>query len=187
MRDQKITGRLGNPNAPARQAPVIRRLRIAGKRKLVMARFAVQKSFVQNPADVTRRWFLVDAQNETLGRMATQIATILMGKNKPTYTPHVDGGDFVVVINAKSVGFTGRKIEQKVYRHHTGYLGGLREHDLGWMLENKPEDVVKLAVRRMLPKTKLGKQMVKRLKVYSGADHNHESQSPETLSFQPAE
>ncbi len=151
-----------------------------------MARFAIQKCFVQNPADVTRRWFVVDAEKETLGRMATHIATILMGKNKPTYTPHVDGGDFVVVTNAKTVGLTGRKTQNKVYRHHTGYLGGLREHDLAWMLENKPEEVVKLAVRRMMPKSKLGKQMFKRLKVYPGADHNHVSQSPETLSFKTA-
>lgn len=148
-----------------------------------MARFAIQKSFVQKPADVSRRWYVVDAEKETLGRMAAEIATILMGKNKPTYTPHVDCGDFVVVTNAKQVRTTGKKVEQKLYRHHTGFMGGLREHNLGWMLEHKPEQVVKLAVRRMLPKNKLGGQMLKKLKVYAGEDHNHHPQSPEPLRF----
>ncbi|MCA8961967.1 MAG: 50S ribosomal protein L13 [Planctomycetes bacterium] len=148
-----------------------------------MARFAIQKCFVQNPKDVTRRWLLVDAEKETLGRMAVEIATILMGKHKPTYTPHVDCGDYVVVVNAEKVRLTGRKVDQKIYRHHTGYLGGLREHNLAWMLANKPEDVIKLAVRRMLPKSKLGGVMLKKLKVHAGPDHKQGPQAPEPIHF----
>ena len=139
----------------------------------------VQKTFSQNPADVSRQWYLVDADQEVLGRMAVRIATILMGKNKPTYTPHVDTGDFVVVTNAEKVGLSGNKRAQKLYHYHTGYIGGLRSHNLDWMLKHKPAQVIQLAVRRMLPKTKLGRKMLKKLKVYAGPEHPHEAQSPQ--------
>lgn len=148
-----------------------------------MSRFAVQKSYSQRSEDVVRKWYHVDASGVTLGRMAAELATILMGKNKPTYTPHVDCGDFIVVTNAKLVRLTGRKVEQKVYRHHTGFIGGLKEHSLEWMLEHKPEQVVKQAVKRMLPKTKLGTQMMRKLKVYGGAEHDQQAQNPEPLKL----
>jgi large subunit ribosomal protein L13 len=142
-----------------------------------MRRFAIQKSYMAKPDEVQRRWYHVDASHETLGHMAVRIATILMGKNKPTWTPHVDTGDFVVVTNAKSVNVTGRKRERKIYRYHTGYMGGMREHNFDWMIDHKPEQVVKLAVKRMLPKTKLGRKMLTKLKVFPGAEHNLEAQS----------
>jgi large subunit ribosomal protein L13 len=142
-----------------------------------MRRFAIQKSYMARPEDVQRRWYHVDASEEILGRMAVKIATILMGKNKPTYTPHIDTGDYVVVTNAKLVQVTGRKREQKLYRYHTGYMGGLREKNLEWMFEHKPDQVVRLAVRRMLPKTRLGKQMIRKLKVFPGAEHNLDAQA----------
>jgi len=148
-----------------------------------MSRFAIQKSFMANSQNHTPKWFVVDAEKEILGRMAGEIATILMGKNKPTYTPHVDCGDFVVVTNASKVQFTGKKLEKKLYRYHTGYIGGLREHNLEWMLEHKPEKVVELAVKRMVPKTKLGTAMMKKLKVYAGAEHQNQAQNPQPLSF----
>ncbi|MEE8143553.1 MAG: 50S ribosomal protein L13 [Planctomycetota bacterium] len=148
-----------------------------------MHRFAIQRSFVQRKEDVVRQWFLVDAQHEILGRMATKIARILMGKNKPSYTPHVDCGDFVVVTNARKVQVTGKKREQKLYYYHTGFMGGLRSHNLDWMLEKKPEKVLQLAVRRMLPKTKLGRQMLTKLKVYPEAKHPHVAQNPREISL----
>ncbi len=137
-----------------------------------MGRFGIQKSYMAKPDEVQRRWFHVDASGEVLGHMAVEIASILMGKNKPTYTPHVDTGDFVVVTNAKQINVSGKKREQKLYRYHTGYLGGLREHNLEWMLEHKPDQVIRLAVKRMLPKTSLGRQMLRKLKVFPGAEHN---------------
>ena len=128
-------------------------------------------------------WFVVDASQETLGRMAARIARLLMGKHKPTYTPHVDTGDFVVVINARDVQLTGAKKEKKVYRWHTHYPGGLREHSFSRMREKHPEDIVRLAVRRMMPKTTLGRQMMRKLKVYAGDKHEHHAQNPQPLSF----
>ena len=148
-----------------------------------MQRYSVQKTFMQKKEDVTRDWYHVDAEGETLGRMAAEIARILMGKNKPTYTAHVDGGDFVVVTNAEKVRVTGQKEEKKLYRYYTGYIGGLRTNNLEWMRANKPEQVIRLAVRRMLPKSKLGKQMLTKLKVYAGAEHNNGAQQPKTISF----
>lgn len=148
-----------------------------------MTQFSIQKSFVQKKEAVTRDWYLVDAANETLGRMATRLATILMGKNKPTYTPHVDCGDFVVVINAQKVVLTGNKREKKNYYYHTGFMGGLKSNSMEWMLEHKPEEVIRLAVRRMLPKNKLGRQMLRKLKVYGGADHDNHAQQPKTIEF----
>jgi len=128
-------------------------------------------------------WYVVDASTEVLGRMAARVAQILQGKHKPTYTPHADVGDFVVVVNARDVGVTGRKAEQKVYRHHTGYPGGQAEQSFQRMRERHPEDIVRLAVRRMMPKTTLGRHMLRKLKVYAGKEHPHHAQKPEVLSI----
>ncbi len=140
-----------------------------------------QKCFVQRKEDVVRTWYHVDAEPEILGRLAARIAVILMGKHKPTYTPYVDCGDFVVVTNASKVRVTGNKVDEKMYFHHTGYLGHLRSHSLHWMLEHKPDQVIRRAVRLMLPKSKLGRQMLRKLKVYAGAEHPHGAQAPEPL------
>ena len=128
-------------------------------------------------------WYVIDASRETLGRMAVGVARVLMGKHKPNYTPHADVGDFVVVTNARKVNVTGRKATDKVYRHHTGHPGGLVERTFPVMLERHPEDIIKLAVRRMLPKTTMGRHMMKKLKVYRGPEHPHHAQRPEPLSF----
>ena len=136
------------------------------------------------PTDLANaKWYLVDASQEVLGRMAAQIARMLMGKHKPSYTPHSDQGDFVVVINAKDVQVTGAKAEKKVYRHHTHYPGGLVEEPFERLRERHPDRIIRLAVRRMLPKTTLGRHMLKKLKIYPGSDHPHHAQKPETLSF----
>jgi large subunit ribosomal protein L13 len=139
------------------------------------------KSFIQKPKEVERKWFVVDAEGKTLGRLSTEVAKVIMGKHKPTYTPHVDGGDFVIVINAEKVVLTGRKLDQKKYRWHTGYVGHLRERTYREMLEKQPEKVVEKSIRGMLPKNKLGRQMYTKLKVYAGPDHKHAAQKPETL------
>lgn len=141
------------------------------------------KSFMAKPADVERKWFEVDADGKILGRLAVEVARILMGKHRPTYTPHIDTGDCVVIVNADKVVITGRKAEQKKYYRYTGYPGGLVETDYKRMQDRKPEEIVKLAVRRMLPKTKLGRQMYAKLKVYAGADHPHTAQGPEVLDL----
>ncbi len=130
-----------------------------------------------------RKWFVVDAKGKTVGRLATEVARIISGKNNPAWTPFLDMGDHVVVINAKEAVFTGAKDDQKVYYRHTLYPGGLRETSAKEMFEKKPEKVIELAVRGMLPKTKLGKAMAKKLKVYAGADHRHAAQKPETLEI----
>ena len=148
-----------------------------------MASFTVQRTFMARQETVVREWHHVDVDGKTLGRVATRIAEILMGKHRPTYTPHVDTGDYVVVTNAEKVRLTGNKVEQKLYHYHTGYIGGLRTHNLQWMLDNKPELVIQLAVRRMLPKSKLGKQMLKKLKVHRGAEHPHGAQDPKPLEI----
>ncbi len=141
------------------------------------------KTFMLRKEDVKRDWYLVDATGKTLGRLASEIAKILMGKNKPTYTPHVDSGDFVVVVNAEKVFTTGRKLEQKKYYRHTGYFGHLKETTLKEMLEKKPEEVIRLAVRGMLPKNKLRDRRMKRLKVYAGPEHPHSSQKPKPIEL----
>ncbi len=141
------------------------------------------KSFLAKPADVERAWHLVDASQVSLGRMASRIALILQGKHKPNYTPGVDTGDFVVVTHAAKLVVTGRKAQQKVYRYHTGWVGGLKEIPFERMLERHPERIVQLAVRRMMPKTVLGKQMMSKLKVYAGAEHPHQAQDPKVLSL----
>ncbi len=139
------------------------------------------KTYRIRPEDVVREWYLVDAKNKTLGRLASEIAKILRGKHKPYYQPDVDCGDFVVVINTKDVRVTGKKLEDKKYYFHSNYPGGLKERTLKWMLENKPEQVLTLAVKRMLPKNRLGHRMLKRLKVYAGGEHPHQAQKLKVL------
>jgi large subunit ribosomal protein L13 len=141
------------------------------------------RTFQQKPADVKRNWFVVDADGKVVGRLASRVAAILRGKHKPTFTPHVDGGDFVVVVNAGKVRLTGRKADQKIYYRHSGYPGGLRATPAGQMLRRKPEYVVREAVERMLPKNPLGRVMLKKLKIYRGADHRHQAQQPKPLEL----
>ena len=140
-------------------------------------------SFIQKPAEAERKWYVVDAEGKTLGRMASEVAAILRGKNKPTFTPHVDCGDYVIVINAEKVAVTGKKRQEKIYKRHTGYPGGLRELTFEQLLEKHPEEVVKHAIKGMMPTGKLGRQMYKKLKVYAGPEHKHEAQKPEVLDF----
>ncbi|ACI20193.1 MULTISPECIES: 50S ribosomal protein L13 [Thermodesulfovibrio] len=133
--------------------------------------------------EVNRRWFIFDANGQTLGRFASRIAKVLMGKNKPTYTPNVDNGDFVVVINAEKIKVTGKKLTDKIYYHHTGYMGNLKAETLKERLEKEPEEVIVDAVWGMLPKTRLGRKMIKKLKVYRGSEHPHIAQKPEPLKL----
>jgi len=143
----------------------------------------LRRTYTAKPSELTKAWHLVDAENVVLGRMASRLARILQGKHRPEYTPHIDTGDFVVVVNAKKVRLTGRKLDQKVYRRYTGWVGGLKETSVREMLERKPEEVIRLAVRRMLPKTSLGRNMLKKLKIYAGPDHRHEAQRPVPLDI----
>ena len=143
----------------------------------------MRTTFIAKPAEVERNWFCVDASGKTLGRLSTEIAAVLRGKHKPSFTPHVDTGDYVIVINAKEIHVTGKKLDQKIYRRHSGYPGGLKETTLRTMLVKKPEEVIRLAVKGMLPKNTLGRQMIKKLKVYSGPEHNHQAQKPEPLEL----
>ena len=140
-------------------------------------------SFIAKPHEVERKWYVIDAEGQNLGRMASQIAAILRGKNKPIYTPHVDCGDYVIVINAEKVAVTGKKRSEKIYKRHTGYPGGLRETTLAEMRAKKPEEVIIHAVKGMMPKGKLGRQMFKKLKVYAGPEHPHAAQKPEVWNF----
>ncbi|NDY42011.1 50S ribosomal protein L13 [Dissulfurirhabdus thermomarina] len=135
--------------------------------------------------DIQRNWYVVDADGEVLGRLASRIATRLRGKHKPIFTPHLDTGDFVVVVNAEKVRLTGGKLDKKLYRRHTGYLGGLKTATARTMLEKRPEEVLRLAVRRMLPKNRLGRRQLKKLKIYRGPEHPHQAQKPEPLRFTP--
>ena len=139
------------------------------------------KSFMATKEQLEHKWYLVDAGGAVLGRMASKIAPILMGKNKPTYTPHVDSGDYVVVINAEKIQVTGKKAQQKQYDYYTHYPGGHKYVSFADMMAKKPEKVIELAVRRMLPKNKLARKMLKKLKVYRGADHEHQAQNPEKI------
>jgi len=141
------------------------------------------RTYTPSAKEIERQWWLVDAEGMPLGRMATRIATVLRGKHKPIYTPHLDTGDNVVVINASKVALTGRKAEQKTYRHHTGYIGSLVERPFQSLLERNPSEIIELAVRRMLPKTKLGRKMFMKLKVYNGPEHPHAAQQPETATL----
>jgi len=140
----------------------------------------MMKSYMARPNEVERKWYVVDAQGQTLGRLATEIAMILRGKKKAVYTPHVDVGDFVVVVNAGKVAVSGKKAEHKMYRRHTGYPGGLREMNYEEMRDKKPTDIVRKAVKGMLPRTRLARQQMKKLKVYAGPEHPHSAQTPET-------
>jgi large subunit ribosomal protein L13 len=142
-----------------------------------------QKTYLAKKEEVQRKWYVVDATGKPLGRLAREIAVILRGKNKPTYTPHVDTGDFVIVVNAEKVALTGNKLEDKFYHHHTGYMGNLRSMSAKDMLERHPEDVVRLAVRGMMPKGVLGRHMLKKLKIYRGPEHPHTAQKPEVLDI----
>ena len=139
------------------------------------------KTYVATPSDRERNWLLVDADGQTLGRLATQIADALRGKRKPTYTPHIDTGDFVVVINAEKIAVSGNKRADKLYHRHSGYPGGLKTRTLNDMLERRPEEVIRLAVKGMLPRTKLGRAQLTKLKIYAGPEHPHEAQAPTTL------
>src|ERR671917_620975 len=139
------------------------------------------KSYMARPASVERKWHLVDAEGKTLGRLATEIARLLRGKNKPQYTPHVDTGDFVVVVNAEKLVVTGNKAEQKVYRRHTGYPGGLKETSYEVMLERKPTEILRKAVKGMMPRTRLARQQLRKLKIYAGPEHPHAAQNPQEL------
>ena len=141
------------------------------------------KTFMASPATITREWYVVDAEGKTLGRLASEIAKVLRGKNKPIYTPHMDCGDNVIVINAEKITVTGKKMDQKVYYHHSGWIGGMKTATLKEKLAKKPEDVMYLAVKGMLPKGPLGRSMIKKLHIYAGAEHPHAAQQPKVLEF----
>ena len=141
------------------------------------------KTFLASPATIDRKWYVVDATDMILGRLASEIATVLRGKNKPIFTPHMDCGDYVIVINAEKIKVTGKKMDQKIYHHHSDYVGGMKEVTLREKLAKKPEEVVELAVKGMLPKGPLGRQMSTQLYVYAGAEHPHLAQKPEVLTF----
>ena len=141
------------------------------------------KSFMASPSTVERKWYVVDAEGKTLGRLASEVANVLRGKNKPIYTPHIDTGDYVIVVNAEKVKVTGKQLDQKSYYHHSEYVGGMKEATLKEMMQKKPEFVITHAVKGMLPKGPLGRQMLKKLHVYAGPEHNHAAQKPETLDI----
>ncbi|MCI8518568.1 MAG: 50S ribosomal protein L13 [Hungatella sp.] len=141
------------------------------------------KSFMASPATIERKWYVVDAAGYTLGRLASEVAKVLRGKTKPIYTPHMDCGDYVIIVNADKVKVSGKKLDQKIYYHHSDYVGGMKEATLREMMAKKPEKVVKLAVKGMLPKGPLGKSMMKKLHVYAGPDHEQAAQKPEVLEF----
>ena len=141
------------------------------------------KTYMANPDKIERKWYVVDAEGQTLGRLSAEIAKVLRGKNKPVFTPHVDTGDYVIVVNADKVKVTGKKLEQKIYYHHSEYVGGMKEVTLKEKLAKKPESVIELAVKGMLPKGPLGRSMIKKLFVYAGAEHPHAAQKPEELTF----
>ena len=141
------------------------------------------KSYMAKPEEMERKWYVIDAENKVLGRLATEVANILSGKNKPIYTPHVDTGDYVIIINADKIKLTGKKLEQKTHFYHTGYPGGDRYVSYDKLIQDKPEMIIELAVRGMLPKSSLGRNMIKKLKVYAGTEHGHEAQKPEAYEF----
>lgn len=142
------------------------------------------KSFMASASNIERKWYVVDAQDQTLGRLCSEVAKVLRGKNKPTYTPHMDCGDNVIVINADKIKVTGKKMEQKIYYRHSDYVGGMKETTLKEMMVKKPEDVITLAVKGMLPKGPLGRSMIKKLHVYAGPEHDNAAQKPEVLELQ---
>lgn len=141
------------------------------------------KTYMANSDKIERKWYVVDAEGATLGRLASEIAKVLRGKNKPEYTPHIDTGDYVIVVNAEKVKVTGKKLQQKVYYNHSDYVGGMRETTLAELLAKKPEKVIELAVKGMLPKGPMGRDMIKKLHVYAGPEHANQAQKPEVLTF----
>ena len=141
------------------------------------------KTFMASPSTIDRKWYVVDAENKTLGRLAAEVAKVLRGKNKPIFTPHMDTGDNVIVINASKIKVTGKKLDQKIYYHHSEYVGGMKETTLREKMAKKQEQVIELAVKGMLPKGPLGRQMFKKLHVYAGSEHAHAAQKPEVLTF----
>ena len=141
------------------------------------------KTFMASPATIERKWYVVDATGYTLGRLTSEVAKILRGKNKPIFTPHMDCGDYVIVVNAEKIQVTGKKLDQKIYYNHSDYVGGMRETTLREMMAKKPEKVIELAVKGMLPKGPLGRSMIKKLHVYAGPEHAHQAQKPEELKF----
>lgn len=143
----------------------------------------MRTTYIAKEVDVVKKWYVIDATDMTLGRMASELANILRGKNKPQYAPNVDMGDYVIVVNAEKVAVTGKKLEQKTYYHHSGYIGGLKETRLDRMLETHPERVIEHAIKGMLPKNALGRKMFSKLNVYAGAEHPHAAQKPETLEL----
>ena len=140
-------------------------------------------TYMANPDKIERKWYVVDAEGKTLGRLASEVAKVLRGKNKPVFTPHVDTGYYVIIVNAEKVSVTGKKLDQKIYYHHSDYVGGMKETTLREMMAKKPEKVLELAVKGMLPKGPLGRSMIKKLHVYAGPEHNHAAQKPEVLTF----
>jgi large subunit ribosomal protein L13 len=140
-------------------------------------------SYIAKPSEIERKWYVIDAEGKTLGRLASEAASILRGKKKPTYTPFLDTGDYVIVINAEKIEVTGNKRQDKVYKHHTGYPGGLREITFEKLQAKRPDEIIRHAVKGMMPKGPLGRQMFKKLKVYAGPDHKHEAQKPEIWNF----
>ncbi|BFK25421.1 MAG: 50S ribosomal protein L13 [Blautia producta] len=140
-------------------------------------------TYMANPDKIERKWYVVDAEGKTLGRLASEVAKVLRGKNKPVFTPHVDTGDYVIIVNAEKVSVTGKKLDQKIYYHHSDYVGGMKETTLRGMMAKKPEKVLELAVKGMLPKGPLGRSMIKKLHVYAGPEHNNAAQKPEVLTF----
>ena len=141
------------------------------------------KSFMAKTDEVQRKWHIIDAEDKVLGRLATEVSTILCGKNKAIYTPHVDTGDYVIIINAGKIKLTGKKLSQKNYTYHTGYPGGLKQVPYKKLMVEKPEKIIELAVKGMLPKNKIGRAMIKKMKVYAGAEHDHDAQQPEIYEF----
>ena len=140
-------------------------------------------TYMPNPSQIERKWYVVDAEGQTLGRLSAEVAKVLRGKNKPVFTPHADCGDYVIVVNAEKIKVTGKKLDQKIYYHHSDYVGGMKETTLRDMLRKKPEYVITHAVKGMLPKGKLGRQMLKKLHVYAGPEHEHAAQKPEALDI----
>jgi large subunit ribosomal protein L13 len=143
----------------------------------------MSSSYIAKPQDIERKWYVLDAEGKTLGRLASEAAAILRGKKKPIYTPHVDAGDYVIIINAEKVEVTGKKRKEKIYKRHTGYPGGLRELTFEKLQEKDPEEIIRHAVKGMMPNGKLGRQMYKKLKVYAGPEHKHAAQKPEIWEF----
>lgn len=141
------------------------------------------KTYMAKGETVERNWYVIDAEGQVLGRLASQVASILRGKNKPIFTPHVDTGDFVIIINAEKIVLTGNKLDQKMHQHHTGYIGGLKSVPYRQLIEKKPEFVIYEAVRRMMPKGPLGRKMLRKLRVYAGSEHNHQAQNPQVLEL----